>query len=95
LLALVSKIPVVGKKIKPVLDAVKDFKTSFNKPFEITEFDKEKQRKKESAPNTAEMQSKQSLNVFGTIGVQGPPGTTVKRDKKTTPGVDFSLLGAS
>jgi hypothetical protein len=46
------------------------------------------------APNSAENVAQQNVNVSGTIGVQGPAGTTVEKGKNSAPGVNMQLLGA-
>lgn len=47
-----------------------------------------------SPPNQAEAMNRSNVNVSGTIGVSGPPGTTVQKDKKSSPGFNMALMGA-
>lgn len=95
-ISLIDKINLLIKKfiiIKKAFSQGKLFsaetaKSLFAADLNLTE-------NKATPPNAAETKSRQEVNVFGTIGVTGPEGTTVKKDKKTSPGISMEFLGAN
>lgn len=110
LFEFLSTIPLIGEKFKDSLtkariDLVvsnKLVQKSFQDVKRLEDQPREKflglveanRLTKAEAPNKTEVE-RQALNVSGTIGVSGPPGTTVEKSKKTAPGINFELLGAS